>query len=117
VAEADRWREPADLLIRVLIEEGLFDRAWEAVKAHRSSLDWRARLALASEATHPAKALAVYAERVLALAEEGRSRGYAEAAELVARMAGLQGAGEQAAFVARLKDRFGRRRGFMKLLG
>jgi hypothetical protein len=116
-AEADRWSKPADLLVRVLIDAGLFDRAWEAVEAYRTSLDWRARLAAASEVAHPAKALAVYAERVLALVEEGRSPGYAEAAELVARMAGLQGAGEQAAFVAVLKARFGRRRNFVKLLG
>jgi hypothetical protein len=115
-AEADRWSKPADLLVRLLIEERLFDRAWEVVKAHRTSLGRRARLAAASEATHPDKALAVYAERVLALVEEGRGPGYAEAAELVARMAGLQGAGEQAAFVAGLKARFGRRRNFVKLL-
>ena len=52
-----------------------------------------------------------------ALAEAGGNPACAEAAELVARMAGLQGAGEQAAFVAELKTRFGRRRNFVKLLG
>ena len=41
---------------------------------------------------------------------------YAKAAGLVARMAELHGPAEQAAYVADLKARFGRKRDFMKLL-
>jgi hypothetical protein len=43
--------------------------------------------------------------------------GYEEAAQLVVRMAGLRGATEQSAYVAGLKERYHRKRNFMKLLG
>jgi hypothetical protein len=86
------------------------------VKAHAARAGGKERLAAASEATHPAKALAVYAERARALAEAGGNGAYTEAAELVARMARLRGAAEQAAYVAELKSCFGRRRNFVKLL-
>jgi uncharacterized Zn finger protein len=42
---------------------------------------------------------------------------YAEAAKLVARMATLRPKAEQVTYVLALKERFGRRRNFMKLLG
>ena len=64
-----------------------------------------------------ARAIAVYKERVEELARTGGNPAYEEAAELVARMDPLQGAQEQAAYVAALKQRHGRKRNFMKLLG
>lgn len=111
------WYEPADLLIRILADEKKFDAAWAAVRRHGASMGVRETLARASEAGHPAEAVEVYARRVHQLAEQGGNPAYAEAAELVARMAGLRGAAEQAAYVAMLKERFGRKRNFMKLLG
>jgi hypothetical protein len=74
-------------------------------------------LARASEATHGAEAIAVYAERVEGLVGAGGNPGYAEAVKLVGRMASLRGAAEQTAYVAALKTRFGAKRNFMKLLG
>jgi hypothetical protein len=71
-------------------------------------------LAKACDTTHPALALEVYAERVDQLVNSGS--GYAEAADLVTRMATLRSKGEQVAYVHALKERFGRRRNFMKLL-
>ena len=62
------------------------------------------------------EALEVYRERVDHLAGAGGDRQYAEAATLVARMGILRGHGVQAAYVADLKARFGRKRNFMKLL-
>ena len=47
----------------------------------------------------------------------GRNPAYAEAAALIARMAGLRGAAEQQAYLAGVKARFGRKRNFMALLG
>jgi hypothetical protein len=50
------------------------------------------------------------------LAQFGGNGAYAEAAALIGRMAGLRMASEHAAYLADVKDRFGRKRNFMKLL-
>lgn len=110
------WHQPADLLIRILIEEKRLDAAWDTVRKHGVSMPLRERLARASEATHPVEALETYAARVGQLVESGGSHAYAEAADLIGRMAGLHGAAEQTAYIAELKGRFGRRRNFIKLL-
>ena len=77
----------------------------------------RELLARASEASHPREALAVYAERVDRLADQGGNPAYTEAAELARHMGTLRSPAEQAAYIADLSARFGRRRNFMKLLG
>ena len=105
----------ADLLVRVLIAEGRFDRAWELARDGGVGHDLAETLARATEASHPREALAVYARRVDQLANIGGNANYAGAAELVARMAGLRDAAEQAAYVTELKDRHRRRRNFVKL--
>ena len=51
------------------------------------------------------------------LANGGGNRAYEEAAGLIARMGRLRCPTEQTAYVATLKERFGRRRNFVKLLG
>jgi tetratricopeptide (TPR) repeat protein len=107
----------ADLVIHILMDEKMFDAAWATVRKHGVSGDLKDALARASETTHPREALAAYAERVDQLANAGGDRAYAEAAKLIARMAVLRNAGEQATYVAALKARFGRRRNFMKVLG
>jgi len=115
--EATRWHAPADLLIRVLTQEKMFDEAWAIVRAHRVSRDVQDSLARVSEATHPDEALKVYAERVEELVRLGGNPNYEEACPLVARMAGLRGKTEQAAYLTDLKERHRRKRNFMKLLG
>lgn len=116
-AERTRWHYPAELLIRILQHEGMLDAAWAAVRAHGASTDTQEALARASEATHPREAIAVYAERVAALAEVGGNPAYAEAAALIRRMASLRDAGEHAAYLSEIKARFQRKRNFMALLG
>jgi hypothetical protein len=116
VKQPARWNHPADLLIRILIDEEMFEGAWRAVAEHEASDQVKEALARASEATHPRKALNVYAERVERLAEAGGNAAYAEAATLTARMAGLRSAADHARYVAELKVRHGRKRNFMKLL-
>ena len=113
---------PVDLLIRILMEEKMFDAAWAAV--HDIAVSGggalgglKESLARASEATHPREALAVYAGRVEELVEAGGNPGYEKAFELVARIGALRGASAQAAYVADLKTRFRRKRNFIKLLG
>jgi tetratricopeptide (TPR) repeat protein len=112
-----RWHNPADLLIRVLAHEKMFDGAWAVVRQHGASIDVKESLARTCEATHPRQALETYAERVDQLADGGGNPAYAEAADLVARMAALRSAADQVDYVTALKARFGRRRNFMKLLG
>ena len=108
---------PAELLLRILTHEKMFDAAWATVRKHGASVGSRDALARASESTHPREALEVYAERVDQLAKAGSNPAYSEAATLIARMAALRSAAEQAAYVAALKVRFRLKRNFMKLLG
>lgn len=115
-SQRTRWHFPAELLIRILTHEKMHDAAWGVVRKHGASIGTREALARASEATHANDALHVYAERVDALANGGGNPAYAEAAALIARMAGLRGAAEQAIYVADIKARFGRKRNFMALL-
>ncbi len=112
-----RWYSPADLLVRVMIEEKLFEDAWGIARGHQVSRDGREALARASETTHASEARAVYAERVEQLVTAGGNPAYAAAVALIARIATLQDAAEQAAYVAGLKERHGRKRNLMKLLG
>jgi|HubBroStandDraft_1064217.scaffolds.fasta_scaffold07160_2 hypothetical protein len=117
VKESPMLWHSADLLVDILIAEKMFDAAWAAVRRHRVSPRKQGVLAAAIEATHPREALGIYAEQVEGLAGgSGGTTDYAQAAELIARMATLRSAGEQAAYVAALKLRFGRRRNLMKLL-
>ena len=114
--ERTRWQYPADLLVSILMHEKMFDQAWAVLREHRASDGVKEKLAQASEATHPREALETYAQRVDRLANSGGNRAYAEAAALVARMAALRDGTDQAAYVAALKARFGRKRNFMMLL-
>lgn len=114
---ASRWHHPADLLIRVLLEEKRFDAAWAAVRKHGASPGLKESLARASEATNPHEALETYAERVETLANSGGDPAYAEATALITRMAGLRSPAEQTAYIAALKARHGRKRNLIKLLG
>jgi hypothetical protein len=106
----------ADLAVKILMREKRFDMAWAMTRRHRVSRTVQESLARESEADHPREALEVYAERVEELANAGGDCAYGEAAGLVARMGSLREGAEQAAYVAALKERFGRRRNLMKLL-
>lgn len=108
---------PADLLVHVLMAEKMFDAAWATVREYKASRAVKEALAKVSEATHPGEAVAVYAGRVEELAKAGGNPAYEEAAGLIAHMAALRGAAEQAAYVVDLKERFRRKRNFKKLLG
>lgn len=111
------WHNPSDLLIRIWMQEKMFDAAWAVVRKHGASMALKQELAGASEGTQPGEAFEVYAQRVDQLANAGGASAYAEAAKLVARMAKLRSRGEHVAYVLELKQRFGRKRNFMKLLG
>lgn len=105
------------LLVEIHMHEKNFDAAWVAAGRHRASPDVRLRLARASEATHPAEASATYARRIDELADAGGNAAYAEAAKLVADMARLQDRAKHVTYLLGLKQRYRRKRNFMKLLG
>jgi ferric-dicitrate binding protein FerR (iron transport regulator) len=83
---------------------------------HRVAQSAKIRLAGESQSGRPREAEGVYAWREGELANEGGNRAYEEAAGLITRMGRLRDAAEQPAYVATLKERFGRRRNFVKLL-
>jgi uncharacterized Zn finger protein len=112
-----RWHNASDLVIRIWMHDKMFDVAWAAVRKHGASMVLKEELARASEATQPKEAIEVYAQRVDQLASAGGDSAYAEAMKLVVRMAKLRGREEHAAYVLALKERFGRKRNLMKLLG
>jgi hypothetical protein len=107
---------PADLGVKILMHDQQFDAAWAMTRKHRVSRTVKEGLGRASEADHPREVLEVYAERVDELAKAGGDPAYSEASGLVARMGRLRAPAEQAAYVAALKERFHRKRNFMKLL-
>jgi uncharacterized Zn finger protein len=111
-----RWDASADLLIRILMEEKMFDAAWAAARTHEASRGVKQSLAEASAKSHPREALEVYVERVEGLVTTGGNSSYAEAARLIGRMAALRAPSEQAAYIADIKLRHGRRRNFMKVM-
>ena len=115
--ERAHWSAPANLLADILMEEKMFDEAWAVVGKHRTAVGARQALARLSEATHPREALEVYAEQVDQFVGTGSNSAYAEAVKLIARMAGLRSAAEHTAYVAAFKERYGRKRNLMKLLG
>jgi hypothetical protein len=116
-AETGRsFGHPADLGVKILMHEKRFEMAWAITRKHKVSLSLKEHLARESEADHPREALEVYARRVDELASGGGNRAYEEATNLIARMGRLRDAAQQGAYVATLKERFGRRRNFMKLL-
>jgi uncharacterized Zn finger protein len=110
-----QWHFPSSLLIEVLMAEKMLAQAWQIASRHGAAGDVMEQLAMASEATHPAQSLAVFARRVEELVNTGA--GYEEAARLIARMGRLRSAAEQAAYVRGLRETYRRKRNFMKLLG
>jgi tetratricopeptide (TPR) repeat protein len=112
--EGASGRDRLDLLVEILMHEKRFDAAWSTVHKFGASVYAKQALVKATDVEYPREALEFYAAQVEQLASSGV---YAEAVKLIGRMAQLRSASEQAAFVANLKARHGRKRNFMKLLG
>jgi tetratricopeptide (TPR) repeat protein len=108
------WRDRPDLVVEILMLEKRFDAAWAVAKKFGASEYSMQSLVAASDVDFPHQALEFYAAQVERFAS---ASAYSEAVKVIARMAKLRSAGEQATFVADLKLRHGRKRNFMKLLG
>jgi uncharacterized Zn finger protein len=106
-----------NLLVKVLLSEGLFDEAWAMASRSPLARDLEEELARATETTHPAQVLAVYQRWAEHLANSGDNRSYEKAAEMIRRMAPLRPAKEHVTYVLEFKVRHGRKRNLMRLLG
>ena len=114
---AGLWGFPADDLVRALIHEKMFDEAWAAVQRHDASEQVKEALVEATETTRPRDAITFYATKVERLVNSGSGNSYEQAAKLIGRLAQLRDPAEHAAYMADIKERFRRRRNFMRLLG
>jgi hypothetical protein len=94
----------------------MFDAAWAAAQQHGVSEDLKEALVKATETARPNEAVAFYAAKVERLVQSGFGNSYEEAAKLIRRQAKLRAPAEHAAYLADIKERFRRRRNFMKLL-
>lgn len=110
------WLSPADLLVSILVLEKAYEQAWAIVRDFGASDGAKQRLARESEGTHPQQAMEVYSQRVDRLVSAGGNQAYADACALIQRMAKLRSAVDQMVYVSTLKERFRRKRNFMKLL-
>jgi tetratricopeptide (TPR) repeat protein len=115
-----RWSSPAELLVRVTMAEGLLSEAWAVVNDHGCNEYLLGELAEASEQSHPAEVLKVYADRVERMIRLGGSDNYESACRMLGRMRRLrEGIGEVKQHMAYLYDLMSRhkaKRNFMKLL-
>ncbi len=112
-SKRDPWGACTKLVVEVLMQEKRFDAAWSIVRKREVSEHVKQRLVAATDVEFPREALEFYRAQVERFAN---ASAYSEAVKVIARMAKLRSAGEQAAFVANLKLRHGRKRNFMKLL-
>jgi uncharacterized Zn finger protein len=110
------WFHPADLLLRILTAETLFEEAWDIVQTHNGSDEVVLALAGASGSQYPQQALTAYARTIDKLVSEGGNRNYDAAHGLIAKMARLRGRTEQQHYISGLMIKFKAKRNFMKLL-
>jgi uncharacterized Zn finger protein len=114
------WVFRSEILIRILLQEGLLAEAWAEVRAKEYSPALIEDLAKASETAHPSEALWGYAKRVEQMVGAGGSANYEGACRLIARMARIRKrVGESdahSAWLTAITARHRAKRNFIKLL-
>jgi hypothetical protein len=120
VGQRRRWQSPRDILVQFAMREDMLALAWETVSTHGCQEGLLMSLAEASEISHPAEALTAYAGRVEQRARVGGREAYADACQIIQRMARIsERVGEREAhdrWLAELKLRHKAKRTFMALL-
>ena len=116
-----QWPSPTALLVQLAMMEGLLTDAWSVVNEHGCHHDpLLEQLAEASEHSHPAEALKVYANRVERMLRLGGQGNYQSAYDTIGRMRRIrEGVGEMpqhTAYLGDLVNRHRAKRNFMKLL-
>ncbi|WP_456719316.1 MULTISPECIES: SWIM zinc finger family protein [unclassified Bradyrhizobium] len=110
------WLGAADVLVRVLMLEGLLADAWAAVGKHGCREDLMEELARASEPDLPDEALKAYAYLVERKVRMGGQANYGSAHALIKRMRRLDGAAQHSTYLADLMMRHKAKQNFIKLL-
>jgi hypothetical protein len=115
-----RWSSPVEIFVRLAMAEGLLAEAWTVVNGHGCGEHLLEQLAEASERSHPAEALKVYADGVERRVRLGGQINYEYACRTIGRMrlirAGLGEIAQHAAYLDDLTSRHKAKRNFMKLL-
>jgi uncharacterized Zn finger protein len=115
-----RWSSPVEFFVRLAMAEGLLAEAWMVVNGHGCGEHLLEQLAEASEQSHPAEALKVYADGVERRVRLGGQTNYEYACRTIGRMRLLrEGLGEiaqHAAYLDDLRSRHKAKRNFTKLL-
>ena len=116
-----QWPSLTALLIQLAMMEGLLTEAWVFVNEHGCHHDaLLEQLAEASEHSHPAEVLKVYANRVERMLRLGGQSNYQSACDTIGRMRRIrEGVGEMpqhTAYLGDLVNRHRAKRNFMKLL-
>lgn len=114
-AEWDVFGAP-DVLVHVLMAEGLLADAWAAVDKHGCREIAIEELAKASEVNLPAEASKAYAKLVERKVRMGGQGNYDAAYAMIKRMRRLVGAAQHSAYLADLMTRHKTKRNFIKLL-
>ncbi|MGN1290690.1 MAG: hypothetical protein ACI4XG_29500, partial [Bradyrhizobium sp.] len=114
-AEWDVFGAP-DVLVHVLMAEGLLADAWAAVDKHGCREIAIEELAKASEVNLPAEASKAYAKLVERKVRMGGQGNYDAAYAMIKRMRRLDGAAQHSAYLADLMTRHKTKRNFIKLL-
>jgi len=107
------WNSPATILAEIHQDEGRLAEAWALVRAGKTSWALAEAMVRQSGEAFPADAVAVLAaeaERLVGVSY------HEQAVLLVTRMAALRDAGEQAAWVAALRQRHARKHKLLRLL-
>jgi hypothetical protein len=117
---AHHWSAPAEILVRLMMAEELLAEAWTIANGYGCGQTLLKEVAEASEQSHPAEALKVYAGCVEQMIRLGGQSNYEQASRLIGRMRVIrEGLGETAQHLAFLYDVMSRhkaKRNFMKLL-
>ena len=106
----------AEVLVRVLMAEGLLADAWAVVSKHGCREILMEELAEASETDFPAEALKAYTQLVERKVRMGGQGNYSAAHAMIKRMRRLDGAAQHSAYLADLTTRHKAKRNFIKLL-
>jgi hypothetical protein len=119
---ANRWAQLADGsgLVEILVWEGRVDEAWSEATTLGCSRGLWLRLAGEREAEHPADGVPIYRQEIERLLQVTDKRNYADAVDLLKRMARLMSRvgrdDEFAAFVTATRSANARRPAFISLL-
>lgn len=106
----------ADILLGLLLDEQMFEAAFNAARRLPCSLEVKQRVAAKIEETLPAQAIELYEDLVEWRLAKGNWAHYGIALDMLGHLVEMQGAREHQLFLSRLKQRFARRKKIKEFL-